>query len=295
MVPPRVTAEQLQQLLPAITEIGEPLNGGQKLVFPCTVNGTRCAVKVMGGPMPPGDEEGPDVLEEVFARATREVRILEACDSPHLPKLGPVPLTRAELDDQRLLVFSEEFIENDSLRDILRPGVRLTPAEICRLGINIARAIEEIWRQKQIHRDINPRNILRRNSDGTFVLIDPGIAFEVGGEELTQTGDFWHSKGYVAPERLNPVTRKDADSRSDLFLLGIVMYEAAVGSHPFAGHDMAENIIHLQQPRIATRVNGFPECLDEIIERLLSKQKHSRFRRAAVLIEALEECAQRLA
>lgn len=306
MTAPDISAEDLRRLLPAITEVSTPFTGGQKRVFPCVIDGVKYVVKVLGVPVPAEeveppqeDEERTSPIEEIFARAKREVDILAACDSPHLPKIGPIPLTRIDHNAQNLLVFSEEFIEGVTLTSLIVNGSKLSPKEVVNLGLDLNRAIGALWLKGKVHRDIKPDNILRRTANGQFVLIDPGIAYDVAGTELTQPGNLWRTAGYIAPELINLATRRDADSRSDFFLVGTVMYRAASGVHPFGENRAQEDqiigrILTHQQPRISTLFPDFPICLDEIIERLLSKQKHGRYRNSRLLEDALNECARGL-
>ena len=172
-------------------------------------------------------------IDEVFERAKREVTILESCDCENLPKIGPIPLTRFECAGQSLIVFSEEFIAGESLEHILKDEGLLNDTEAIKLGDDLCRAVDTLWKRKTIHRDIKPANIMRRRDNGQFVLLDPGIAFDLNDNSLTARMAIAHTPGYLAPELSNPTKKRDADCRSDFFLIGTVLYLSCTGRHPF--------------------------------------------------------------
>src|SRR5262245_8275140 len=110
MPPPTLTREQVAQLVPQAKAIGNPCKGGQKQVFPCEIDGTRYALKFLAtDPIDVGESEGMSVepFDEVLARARREIAIMAQCTSPHLVKLGPISLTKAKVEGQTLVYFTE--------------------------------------------------------------------------------------------------------------------------------------------------------------------------------------------
>src|SRR5690348_760129 len=236
MPPPSIDAQTLRALLPAIEEIGRPLPpSGQKLVFPCRIGGRRFALKVLRCHQQAADAALAETqpLDEVYARAKREVAILSVCTGVNLPRIGPIPLTELDHGTERLVAFSEEFIDGKNLDEVLASTGPLSEAETVRLAHDVSTAIAELWRQRKIHRDVKPGNIMRRDADGSFVLLDPGIAFDQLDQSLTAYGVINHTPGFLAPEHANVGAKRDADVRADLFLLGIVLYCALTGAHPF--------------------------------------------------------------
>lgn len=294
MARPNITTEELRQLLPMVQQIEEVIPGGQKAVFPCVLDGKRCAIKVLECAR--DDEDG----DSTVGRVQREVMILGDCSSDHLPRLGPIGLAMFPQDDRILIVFSEEWIDGETLAAMIAQGP-LEPATVIRLATQMTAAIAEMWRLHKVHRDIKPGNIVRRRQDDSFVLLDPGIAFDQDGDSLTDLGLVPHSLGYLAPEHVNPLAKREADVRADFFLLGTVLYLAATGVHPFmpsprtSAADALRNIIE-RNPRNPSELrHEIPDGLSEIIMRLLNKKKHLRFRDCDQLQESirrLEEPSQ---
>jgi serine/threonine protein kinase len=287
---PNLTEADVQAAIAGIELIGAPLRGGQKLVFPCTISGQRCALKVMltnqfgpGGGSP--EDASFEGLDQITARARREVETMRRCDSPHVVKLGPLPLTAADIRGQSVVYFSEEWIDGRDLKAIIRDDGPLPLTQVVNLGKHVTEAVGVLWSLAKIHRDIKPGNIMRRDATGDFVLLDMGLVFDLRDVSLTPAG--------LVPEQAEFANKRQMDFRSDLFSLGIVLYEAATGRHPFWEHGMSA-------PETLARILGSsavgpsahnseirPE-MDEVILRLLAKRPHLRYRTCADLIAALD-------
>ena len=236
-------------------------------------------------------------IDEVFERAKREVAILESCDCENLPKIGTIPLTRFECAGQSLIAFSEEFICGQNLESIIDDEGVQNNRETIKLGNDLCTAVDTLWQRRKIHRDIKPANIMRRRDTGQFVLLDPGIAFDLNDNSLTASMAIAHTPGYLAPELSNPAKKRDADCRSDFFLIGTVLYFVCTGKHPFVqgpSQDCADiiyNIVNMEpQPPCEVR-SEVSDKLSALIMRLLAKRKHARYRNAAMLRSALEACS----
>ena len=174
-------------------------------MFPCRIGNQRFALKVLRCHQQAADaallETQP--LDEVYARAKREVAILGMCTGVNLPRLGPIPLTELHHGAERLVAFSEEFIDGKNLDEILTSSGPIPEPQAVRLACDVSTAIGELWQQRKIHRDVKPSNIMRRDSDGSFVLLDPGIAFDQLDQSLTAYGVINHTPGFLAPEHAN--------------------------------------------------------------------------------------------
>jgi len=304
---PRTDQAGLRTAFPELTEIGAAIPGGQKLVFPCRRADDRFVLKVMRCDIQEGarlqgaaaldETEGGEVFDVAAARAQREVNVLRACNSPHVAKLGPIDLCFRSIAGERVAIFSEEFIDGASAEVLLRTGGPLAIASVSTLMGHLALAVDEIWKQGRIHRDIKPGNVMRRSADGSYVLLDPGIAFDVNDQSLTSDGLIPHTPGWIAPELCNPFQKRQADCRADLFLVGMLAYLASTGRHPFqqrpnmSGSDFAMAILRAQPPAPNTIRPDLPASLNAAILRLLEKQKHRRFRNGRKLIDALSEAA----
>jgi eukaryotic-like serine/threonine-protein kinase len=278
-----------------ITEIKEIGQGGQKTVFSCNINGEKFALKFLDVTGIGGTEGEPDdteeVKNEVLARATREIDIMNKCDSPHLVKLGPIGLELRDFNDKRILFFSEEFIDGSDLHKIIGSPQTLSEQNVIQLGIDITNAINQLWSIGMIHRDIKPQNIMQRR-EGDFVLLDTGIAFDTTGQTLTKAFHIVGTPIYMSPEQLS-YARRNLDFRSDLFLLGIVMYQAITGIHPFYtpgfnSVQIVSNITINPVKKISEIIESINPKLERIILRLLNKEPHLRYKTTDTLITQLD-------
>jgi serine/threonine protein kinase len=277
-----------------VTEIEQIGQGGQKTVFSCLINGEKFALKFMDVTDVKNEEGESDdtdeVKNEVLARATREIDIMNKCDSTSLVKLGPIGLEIREYEGKRLLFFSEEHIDGDDLSTIIKTQT-LSEHSIIQLGIDIATAVGQLSTIGMVHRDIKPQNIMQR-SNGTFVLLDTGIAFDTTGQTLTKAFHIVGTPIYMSPEQLANA-RRNLDFRSDLFLLGIVMYQALTGTHPFYtpgfnSIQIVSNITMNPVKKISEIIDTINPKIERVILRLLNKQPHLRYKTTNSLITQLE-------
>ena len=298
MALPTISEHEVRVHFPHVEEIAEPIRGGQKLVFRCRIGDSSFVLKVMlSDAATDTSDTGDSKTDEVFERAKREVKILESCDCENLPKVGPIPLSRFEHAGQSLIAFAEEFIVGRNLNEILTDEGPLDDGQTIKLGEDLNTAVDALWGQRKIHRDIKPQNIMRRDDNGQFVLLDPGIAFDLHDMSLTASMAIAHTPGYLAPELSNPAKKRDADCRSDFFLIGIVLYLASTEKHPFiekpsqGGSHVIHNIVTVDpQPTHEVRPE-VSQNLSDLIMRLLAKRKHGRYRNSTMLRAALAECS----
>lgn len=289
---PNVSAEQVKELLPSAESVEAIDRGGQKLVFRARIDGSDWAIKVAKVPTEKeADEEPVDVIS---SRAKREVETLRDCKSSYMVKLGPVGLAFAEVDSEKILYFSEEFIAGKNLRDLLKQDGVLNPDEVIKLGIQITDAIKGLWELRLVHRDVNPKNIMRRTGSGDFVLLDAGFAFDVVGESFSG-GFVVGTLSYLSPEQFDYSSRRALDFRSDMFALGITLYELATGRHPFTeGVDSTGSYytkLTTFNPKPPSHYNSsISKVLDGVILRMLGKSPHLRYRMCDQLMSALREC-----
>jgi serine/threonine protein kinase len=280
--------------------------GGQKAVYKATIEGQIVALKVI--PFTPEEvipEEGdPDIVEDPPAeddvdmdpaveRVKREVAILEQADVPVLSKRGPLGLGTFQAGDARWMYFTEEWIEGRTLRTMIGKG-RLTPEQVARLGIDLIQATCWLSSRGLVHRDIKPENVMWAEDRSRFVLLDAGIALDLHGPSLTQLPVAIGTMAYFSPEQLDGSKKRELDFRSDLFAIGTVLYESAVGEHPFVkiGTTAAQLYAGLltESPRpVAEVIPDYPADLSTFIGRLLNKAPHLRFRTCDRAKMAIEE------
>ena len=284
--------------------------GGQKAVYRAVIQDEVVAVKVIAVESDAQifDEIEVDVSEEeiepedaapsvnsTIERAKREVAILEQVDVPVLARRGPLGLAAFQFGGRNWLYFTEEWIEGQSLLAMIRQG-RLTVEQVVRLGVDLVHAINWLSSRAMVHRDIKPANVMWAEDRARFVLIDPGIALDLQGPSLTQFPMAVGTFAYQSPEQMDYARKRDLDFRSDLFALGIVLYEAAAGEHPFmkAGTtalQVMSGILTDSPKPVNEIVEDFPTTVGDFIIRLLQKPPHFRYRTCTLVRRAIEDIA----
>ena len=300
MALPQLTAADVEAIVPNCKVVAPSLGGGQKIVYPCCIDGHRCAVKfiLLGELKDDLDGDVQSKIDTVRARVEREIAIMRKINSPNIVRMGDLELTPVTFHEQSLLYYSEEWVEGESLSTILRDS-KLPVCEALRLCTDITQAIYELWSLNKVHRDIKPQNIMRQHSDGTYILLDLGLALDLEDKSLTQYGYVPGTKTYFSPEQLDINHKRDIDFRSDLFSLGIVLYQSLTGVHPFYKYGMSDqelfSRIITQQiiPPFAIDAN-IPPSVSSMVCRLLSKQPSGRYRKCSLLIDEVTKIRESL-
>lgn len=230
MALPTISEADIGRLIPGSSDIARIGAGGQKLVYRVRLAQALFAIKLAS--LPDDFDPGAADADDTVLRARRETAIMKECASPYIVKPGPIELSTTEISGQNLLYFSEEFIEGHNLAEVLKLEGPLQVDSLIRLAMQMSVAIEELWSLGKIHRDIKPSNIMKRSGSGDFVLLDTGLAFDVAGESIS-AGFPVGTMAYFSPEQFDYTSRRVMDFRSDLFSLGVTLYEAATGEHPF--------------------------------------------------------------
>jgi serine/threonine-protein kinase len=180
-------------------------------------------------------------------------------------------------EDDGVYFIVMEYIDGRSLSAVLRDPQRLPPNQIAQIGAGVAAALAFAHRHGVVHRDVKPGNILI-TPDGEVKVTDFGIARAINTEEsLTQTGAVMGTAAYFSPEQAEG---KTVDARSDIYSLGVVLYEMAVGRPPFAGDSpVAVASKHVRdEPEMPRAV--YPACpaaLEAVIMKAMAKDPASRY------------------
>ncbi len=190
-----------------------------------------------------------------------------------------------------------ELLRGRSLRDVIRADAPLGAKAAASYCWQALKGLEATHAHGILHRDLKPGNLMLEPSPGPIervVLIDFGFASLRGGGRITATGQVVGSLGYLAPERL---LGQEDDPRSDLYGVGIILFELVCGRRPFvAGADMALVTQHLEAPvpTIASvdETLNVPADLEELINLALAKKPNDRYASAAIMAERLAEIAQ---
>ena len=191
-----------------------------------------------------------------------------------------------------------ELLRGRSLRDVVKSEAPILPRRVASYGFQTLAGLEAIHGAQILHRDLKPANLMLEPSPGPIervVLIDFGFASLDGARRLTATGHVVGSLGYLAPERLQG---EIAEPRSDLYALGVVLFELLAARRPFiADTDLGLVDLHLEAPvpRVVDVARGrVTEAgeLEDVIRIALAKDPRDRFRDAQAMAEALATAAQ---
>ncbi len=169
---------------------------------------------------------------------------------------------------------------------IVKQG-KVAPDEALRVGIEVCRALEYAHGQGVVHRDIKPSNVLVR-TDGAVKVTDFGIAKMIGNTRLTSTGQTMGTVRYMSPEQ---VRGKVVDARSDIYSLGVTLYEALTGDTPFDGEnhfDIMQQHLRNRPPPLAKRGAAVPPAVEKVLLVALEKSAAERYADAALFRRAME-------
>ena len=180
-----------------------------------------------------------------------------------------------------------EYVEGEDLASLLRRNGALTPRRAARIAAEVARALDAAHARGIVHRDVKPGNILIA-SDGRVKVTDFGIARAIAEAQLTLPGMTLGSVHYFSPEQARG---EPATAASDIYALGIVLYECLAGRRPWEG-DSAVSVALARltgaAPGPSDVVAAVPPALDAIVRRALAPAAEDRFPTAAAMADALE-------
>jgi serine/threonine protein kinase len=205
----------------------------------------------------------------------------------HHPGIVAIYDTCHDQDSEAIVM---ELVRGPTLREQLDRQQFLSPAEVVRIGAQVADALEAAHRAGLVHRDIKPANILLCE-DGRVMVTDFGIAKFRDDPDVTQTGTMLGTVKYLAPEQ---VRGERLDGRADIYALGVVLYEALCARPPFRGDTPAAIALarlHQLPPRPRQLRATVPAALDDIVMRCLKLGVADRYATAADLRVALLEPA----
>src|SRR5262245_57075622 len=223
-------------------------------------------------------------------RFMQEMNLTAAIEHPHTVRLYDV----GDLEGQPFI--TTEFLEGKTLREELARVGRMPPARAVAIGLQIARALRGAQAHGVVHRDLKPENImlLDRYGERDYVkVLDFGIArslHRTGADFRTGTGAILGTPAYMSPEQCEG---KPVDARSDLYTLGLIIYELCAGALPFPSTPSipAMLLAHVSQapPDLAARAPNVPDVLSRFVMGLLAKDPAARPADADAVIAALEE------
>jgi serine/threonine-protein kinase len=234
----------------------------------------RVAIKMLATPI--GGEA--DHIE----RFRREARAVAKLQHPHIVTV----LDSGEHEGMPFIVL--EFVDGETLKARIQRVGRLTVTEALAFAIEIARGLEAAHARGIVHRDVKPQNILL-DTEGGAKITDFGIARSGGEDALTVGGHVLGTTDYVSPEQ---ALGHSVTGQSDVYSLGVVLYESLTGAVPFSGSThIAVATMHVREemPDIQQRRPGVSAALAACVERATAKHLARRYASASEMIADLEE------
>src|SRR5918992_2272632 len=230
-----------------------------------------------------------DGAEKYEARFYQEARAAGSLNHPNIVTVYDVG------KEGNVAYMAMEFIEGVELRSLLAEGRALPVSQAVSITAQVAEGLAYAHEHGVVHRDIKPATIMVL-TDGPVKITDFGIArMRANTDELTQSGMMLGSPKYMSPEQ---VIGKRADHRSDIFSLGVILYEMLTGAAPFIGENVTAlmyQIVNFAPPAPSSVNAQVPEMLDFIVAKMLAKPLEERYQDARELARDLRECERSLA
>src|SRR5919197_1758790 len=220
----------------------------------------------------------PDQLE----RFRRESRAGAQLNHPNLVTV----IDAGEDEGAPYIVF--EYVEGETLKDRIRRNGLLPVAEAVAYAIEIGRGLTAAHARKLVHRDVKPQNVLI-DPDGRAKVTDFGIARSLESKGLTATGRVLGTTDYVSPEQ---AMGEDVDERSDVYSLGVVLYEMLTGEVPFQAETqvgVAMKHVNEPMPDVQTKRSEVSAAVASVVDRATTKDPRDRYGTVAEMVRDLEQ------
>jgi serine/threonine protein kinase/Tfp pilus assembly protein PilF len=220
--------------------------------------------------------------KEALRRFLREAKVAAKLEHPHILPIYDIG------EDGEIYYMVMEYLEGETLREWLESRQEISLEGSLNLFKQAAEALHYAHQKRVVHRDVKPENIMVLR-DGTVKVMDFGIAVMEDRHSVTQPGAVMGTIAYLSPEQAEG---KQADLRSDIYSLGIVLFELLTGSLPFDARTPSEMLSHHLStlPPLPSKLNSFvPEVLDQVVLKTLAKNPADRYQTVGDLLQDLEK------
>ena len=224
-----------------------------------------------------------DELQDVKDRFFREAETAGRLNHPYIVTIFDAG------EEHDLAYIAMEFLKGKDLAPYIKPDNLLPLPKVMSIVARVAEALSYAHTNNVVHRDIKPANIMYELESDTVKVTDFGIA-RITDSSKTKTGMVLGTPSYMSPEQLSG---KKIQGSSDLFSLGVTLYQMSCGHLPFSGDSMAQLMFKIaNEPHvdILTRNADLPPCLVEIVNKALAKQPEDRYQTGDELAQAIRAC-----
>ena len=238
--------------------------------------------------IPLAEEFDAEYLEEARERFFREAETAGRLNHTDIVTIFDVG------EDADLAFIAMEYLKGQHLSDFTEPGNLLEPGLAMEMAARTADALHYAHRQNVVHRDIKPANIMYDFASDSLKITDFGIA-RLTDASRTRTGIVLGTPSFMSPEQLEG---KNVNGNTDLFALGVTLYQLLTGQLPFRGASMTKLMFVIaNEPHepVSRLKPALPASIDEFFDRALAKGLDDRFESGGAMARAIRACARQLA
>jgi eukaryotic-like serine/threonine-protein kinase len=231
------------------------------------------------------EEFESEQLEEIKSRFFREAEAAGRLNHPNIVTIYDIG------EDQDLAYIAMDYLKGKDLSTYCKKDNRLPDDEVLNVIAQVARALDYAHENHVVHRDIKPANIIYNETTGKPTVTDFGVACLTDSSK-TKTGTVLGSPYYMSPEQL---AGSKVDGRSDLFSLGVALYQLLSGELPFLGDSMANLMYRITNEKhtdIRILRPDLPNCITNLINKSLNKDIEKRFQSGKQMVASIKRCTK---